>query len=128
MLPTDREELSLHRQSISVLHIVERISSGLLMRVRSAAEYQKAGNWHCTQCRLICLSQAKPCTLLQVDRNEDMIRSALRAVDSISRIPNVDARVPFKQLMQSVVLQEPMAKKFNLVRTERAEAEGAFSL
>ena len=73
-------------------------------------------------------SSLKPCALLQVDRNEDMIRSALRAVDSISRIPNVDACVPFKQLMQNVVLQEPMAKKFGMVRNERAEAEGAFSL
>ena len=68
------------------------------------------------------------CAPLQVHRNEDMIRSALRAVDSISRIPNVDACVPFKQLMQNIVLQEPMAKKFGMVRNERAEAEGAFSL
>ena len=65
--------------------------------------------------------------LLQVDRNEDMIRSALRAVDAISRIPNVDACVPFKQLMQCVVLQDPMASKFRTIRDERAEAEGAFS-
>lgn len=63
----------------------------------------------------------------QVDRNEDMIRSALRAVDAISRIPNVDACIPFKQLMQNVVLQEPLAKKFRAVRDERAEVEGAFS-
>lgn len=65
--------------------------------------------------------------LLQVDRNEDMIRSALRAVDAISRVSNVDACVPFKQLMQNVVLQDPMASKFRTVRDERAEAEGAFS-
>ena len=65
--------------------------------------------------------------LLQVDRNEDMIRSALRAVDAISRIPNVDACVPFKQLMQNAVLQDPMASKFRTIRDERAEAEGAFS-
>ncbi len=65
--------------------------------------------------------------LSQVDRNEDMIRSALRSVDAISRIPNVDACVPFKQLMQTVVLQDPMASKFRTIRHERAEAEGAFS-
>ena len=64
---------------------------------------------------------------LQVDRNEDMIRSALRAVDAISRILNVDACIPFKQLMQSGVLQEPLAKKFRAVRDERAEVEGAFT-
>ena len=63
----------------------------------------------------------------QLDRNEDMIRSALRAVDAISRVPNVDACIPFKQLMQNVVLQEPMVKKFRNVRDERAEAEGAFT-
>lgn len=56
-----------------------------------------------------------------------MIRSALRAVDAISRIPNGDACIPFKQLMQGVVLQEPMARKFRNVRDERAEAEGAFT-
>ena len=56
-----------------------------------------------------------------------MIRSALRAVDAISRIPNVDACVPFKQLMQNVVLHDSLASKFRAVRDERAEVEGAFS-
>jgi cullin-associated NEDD8-dissociated protein 1 len=60
-----------------------------------------------------------------VDRNEDMIRSALRAVDAITRMPNVDTCAPFKALMSNTVLQGSLAPKYRAVREERAEAEGA---
>ena len=63
----------------------------------------------------------------QVDRNEDMIRSALRAVDAIAHIPNVDACAPFKHLLNNVVLQGALANKYKAVREERAEAEGVSS-
>lgn len=61
---------------------------------------------------------------VQVDRNEDMIRSALRAVDAITRIPSVDSCPPFKVLMNNVILTGPLAEKYKAVRDERAEAEG----
>jgi cullin-associated NEDD8-dissociated protein 1 len=60
----------------------------------------------------------------EVDRNEDMIRSCLRAVEAISRIPDAEKCVPFKAFMASVVLAEPMASKYAAIKDERAEAEG----
>lgn len=68
---------------------------------------------------------------MQVDRNEDMIRSALRAVNAITRIPGVDTCPPFKLLMNNVILAGPpntLADKYNAVREERAEAEGITSV
>ena len=38
--------------------------------------------------------------MLQVDRNEDMLRSCLRAVEAISRIPGVNACEPWRNFMQ----------------------------
>ena len=60
----------------------------------------------------------------QVDRNEDMLRSCLRAVEACARIPKVDLCLPFKQLMDGVVLAGPLAAKYAAVQSDRAEAEG----
>ncbi len=75
--------------------------------------------------------EARCKAIVQVDRNEDMIRSALRAVDAITRIPGVDTCPPYKLLMNSVILAGPpntLADKYNAVREERAEAEGITSV
>jgi hypothetical protein len=40
----------------------------------------------------------------EIDRNEDMLRSCLRAVDSLAKLPNAAQVPPFKQFMDSVVL------------------------
>ena len=61
---------------------------------------------------------------MQVDRNEDMIRSCLRAIESINHVPNVNSCAPFKQFMTRTVLAGPMAAKYAAVKEERAEAEG----
>lgn len=42
---------------------------------------------------------------VQVDRNDDMLRSCLRAIDAISRIPDAESVASFKALLQ--VLQAP---------------------
>ena len=60
----------------------------------------------------------------QKDRNDDMLRSCLRALDACSRIPNVETSTGFKHLMDNVVLQPPIAPKYRAVKEERAEAEG----
>lgn len=65
---------------------------------------------------------------MQVDRNEDMIRSALRAVDAITRIPGADTCPPFKLFMNNVILTGPLADRYKAVREERAEAEGTASV
>lgn len=40
----------------------------------------------------------------EVDRNEDMLRSCLRAVDSLARIPAAASSPAFKQFMDTLVL------------------------
>ncbi|EIE20950.1 TIP120-domain-containing protein [Coccomyxa subellipsoidea C-169] len=64
----------------------------------------------------------------EVDRNEDMLRSALRATDAITRIPGVETCPPFKLLMDNTVLTGTLADRYKAVREERAEAEGTTSV
>ncbi|XP_078432582.1 cullin-associated and neddylation dissociated [Wolffia australiana] len=54
----------------------------------------------------------------EVDRNEDMIRSALRAISSLNRISGGDCSLKFKTLMQKIMSQSAMAEKYNAVRSE----------
>ena len=61
----------------------------------------------------------------EVDRNEDMLRSCLRAVDALARVPNALAVPQFKALMDNVVCVGPMAQRYAAIREERVEAEGA---
>ena len=61
---------------------------------------------------------------MQIDRNDDMVRSCLRAVEAVSRIPNVETCVPFKVFMTSTVLNPPLLPKYTAIKQERAEADG----
>ena len=61
---------------------------------------------------------------VQVDRNEDMLRSCLRAVDALNRIPNASSCAPFQRFMDTLVAG-PLAQRYASVKAERAEAEGA---
>ncbi|XP_010930555.1 cullin-associated NEDD8-dissociated protein 1 [Elaeis guineensis] len=54
----------------------------------------------------------------EVDRNEDMIRSALRAIASLSRISGGDCSLKFKKLMDDIMKSAPLAEKYNSVRSE----------
>ncbi|CAA7404605.1 unnamed protein product [Spirodela intermedia] len=54
----------------------------------------------------------------EVDRNEDMIRSALRAISSLNRISGGDCNLKFKSLMQRIMSHPPLAEKYNAVRSE----------
>lgn len=60
----------------------------------------------------------------QVDRNEDMLRSCLRAVDALNRIPNSSSCAPFQRFMDTLGTG-PLAQRYAAVKAERAEAEGA---
>lgn len=64
----------------------------------------------------------------QVDRNEDMIRSCLRAIEAVNHIPNMNSCTPFKQFMSRTVLAGTMAAKYATIKEERAEAEGTDSM
>ena len=60
-----------------------------------------------------------------MDRNEDMLRSCLRAIEAISRIPGVDACGPWRAFMQKEVLgPAPMKARYEAVKQERQEADG----
>eukprot|EP00884_Botryococcus_braunii_P010434 jgi/Botrbrau1/19392/Bobra.0338s0022.1 len=59
----------------------------------------------------------------EMDRNEDMLRSCLRAVEAVQSIPNSEACASFRSLIQTVVLKS-LGAKFEAVKRERAEAEG----
>lgn len=54
----------------------------------------------------------------EVDRNEDMIRSALRAIASLSRISGGDCSLKFKMLINNITNSPTLAEKYNSVRSE----------
>eukprot|EP00195_Chlamydomonas_chlamydogama_P007020 CAMPEP_0202892974 /NCGR_PEP_ID=MMETSP1392-20130828/2632_1 /ASSEMBLY_ACC=CAM_ASM_000868 /TAXON_ID=225041 /ORGANISM="Chlamydomonas chlamydogama, Strain SAG 11-48b" /LENGTH=1235 /DNA_ID=CAMNT_0049577131 /DNA_START=157 /DNA_END=3864 /DNA_ORIENTATION=- len=60
----------------------------------------------------------------EVDRHEDMLRSCLRAVDAVNRIPAIDTCAPFQAFMKRTVMAGPLKDKFLQIERERAEAEG----
>lgn len=64
----------------------------------------------------------------EVDRNEDMVRSCLRGIEAVNCIPNVNSCAQFKQFMSRTVLTGAMAAKYNMIKEDRAEAEGTESM
>uniref|UniRef100_A0ACD5XLH9 Uncharacterized protein n=1 Tax=Avena sativa TaxID=4498 RepID=A0ACD5XLH9_AVESA len=54
----------------------------------------------------------------EIDRNEDMIRSALRAIAALSRISGSDYSMKLKNLMNKITATPSLAEKFNSVRSE----------
>ena len=59
----------------------------------------------------------------EVDRNEDMLRSCLRAVDALDRIEGSNGIIGFKTFLQNVVLSDAMAPKFRAIVKERKQIE-----
>lgn len=54
----------------------------------------------------------------EVDRNEDMIRSALRGIASLNRISGGDCSLKFKMLINNITNSPSLAEKYNSVRSE----------
>lgn len=54
----------------------------------------------------------------EVDRNEDMIRSALRAIASLNRLSGCDCSLKFKMLMSIITKSDSLAEKYNSIRYE----------
>ncbi|XP_054801363.1 cullin-associated NEDD8-dissociated protein 1 [Prosopis cineraria] len=54
----------------------------------------------------------------EVDRNEDMIRSALRAIVSLNRISGGDCSVKFKNLMNEISKSPTLLEKYYSIRNE----------
>ncbi|XP_030501919.1 cullin-associated NEDD8-dissociated protein 1 [Cannabis sativa] len=54
----------------------------------------------------------------EVDRNEDMIRSALRAIASLNRISGGDCSLRFKNLTNEITKSPTLSEKYNSIRNE----------
>lgn len=54
----------------------------------------------------------------EIDRNEDMIRSALRAIASINRISGGDCCIGFKNLMNEIAKSPALGGKYSSIRNE----------
>ncbi|KAL3643794.1 Cullin-associated NEDD8-dissociated protein 1 [Castilleja foliolosa] len=54
----------------------------------------------------------------EVDRNEDMIRSALRAIASLNRISGGDCSHKFKNLMNEITKSHTLSEKYSSIRNE----------
>ncbi|XP_047948675.1 cullin-associated NEDD8-dissociated protein 1 [Salvia hispanica] len=54
----------------------------------------------------------------EVDRNEDMIRSALRAIASLNRISGGDCSHRFKNLMNEIGKSQTLSEKYSSIRNE----------
>lgn len=54
----------------------------------------------------------------EVDRNEDMIRSALRAIASLNRISGGDCSIRFKNLMNEIAKSPTLWDKYHSIRNE----------
>ncbi|XP_031392996.1 cullin-associated NEDD8-dissociated protein 1 [Punica granatum] len=54
----------------------------------------------------------------EVDRNEDMIRSALRAIASLNRISGGDCSIKFKNLMAEILKNPGLSSTYQSIRNE----------
>jgi cullin-associated NEDD8-dissociated protein 1 len=60
----------------------------------------------------------------EVDRNEDQLRSCLRAVDALARLPGAPGCAAFRAFVEGAVQAGGMRERYAAVREERREAEG----
>lgn len=59
----------------------------------------------------------------EVDRNEDMLRSCLRAIDTLDKIEGSEGVLEFKTFLQNVVYSDTVAPKYNAIVKERKQSE-----
>jgi len=57
----------------------------------------------------------------QVERNEELIRSALRAVVCISKVDGIENAMKFQDFMRSTVTQGPLNEKYEAILKEQAD-------
>lgn len=48
----------------------------------------------------------------QVERNEEMIRSALRAIAAAAKIPNIESATKFDEFLRTTIVEGPLAAKY----------------
>eukprot|EP01132_Coremiostelium_polycephalum_P010275 gene10275-12603_t len=54
----------------------------------------------------------------QVERNEECVRSALRAIAKVSRIPNSDSVVKFEEFVRNTIKSSALAAQYNTILAE----------
>jgi len=59
----------------------------------------------------------------EVDRNEDMIRSCLRSIESLDRLEGSQDVGPFRSFMDTVVLSGHIKEKYELIKKEKKQAD-----
>jgi cullin-associated NEDD8-dissociated protein 1 len=60
----------------------------------------------------------------EVDRNEDMLRSCLRAISALSTLPGAAGVQAFKQFMEDKVTGGAMKERYSAILAEKRQAEG----
>jgi len=60
----------------------------------------------------------------EVDRNEDMLRSCLRAINVVNTLPGAANVQAFKQFMDEKVTTGPMKERYAAILAEKRQAEG----
>lgn len=69
--------------------------------------------------RLCVTSKAKDeAVVQQVERNNELIRSALRAIHAINKVPDVETVPKFQDFMKATVLQGEIAKIYNEISVQ----------
>jgi cullin-associated NEDD8-dissociated protein 1 len=63
----------------------------------------------------------------EVERNEELVRSALRAVAAIAKVPGADTIPKFREFMHSVVLSADYIEKYKLISKEANVSSADFA-
>jgi len=59
----------------------------------------------------------------EVERNDELIRSSLRAIAAITRIPNVESNAKFEEFLKQTVKTGEVGEKFAAIKAEGERAE-----
>jgi len=55
----------------------------------------------------------------EIERNDELVRSALRAISAISRIPNADRNLKWEEFLRTNVKSGELAEKYAAIKSER---------
>lgn len=58
----------------------------------------------------------------QVERNEEMIRSALRAIAAAAKIPNIESATKFEEFLRTTIVEGPLAAKYQQIVAEESSS------
>jgi len=61
----------------------------------------------------------------EVERNDELIRSSLRAIAAITRIPNMESNAGFGEFLKQTVKTGEIGEKFNVIKAEGERADSS---